>query len=306
MPENLIREISSYDAVISCRLHPSIISFSLKVPSVGLIWNPKVKHFYECVGYGNRAVEVGGIDADEIVDKVDEVVSQGVEQDKAYLITVYQYLFSGIQRAFNLPADGAAPYDYETLAQNIPAFEGTSEKEQAEKLKRKFRRIYETLNIRAEKTVNLKEAVEMIREVSAQYAMFYHSGEAGEQLLPAEDWQQKTEGDMQRLLSGAMECRLLEPVINGGGSVFAQNLFQNGAKEFRGWCLRFRIREAWFWYLEDGTFCLKDSYDHRVHKKMKLFSPGEQIPYLPFPGAGVVVAEARWKRKRIDRILGRY
>lgn len=44
-PEKLIQRISSYDAVISCRLHPSIVSFALDVSSVGIVWNQKVSFF---------------------------------------------------------------------------------------------------------------------------------------------------------------------------------------------------------------------------------------------------------------------
>ena len=145
-PEKLVKKISSYSGIISCRLHPSIISFSLKVPSLGLIWNPKVSHFYECVGYGDRSITVDQFDAKYIVAKLEMSMTEGVKQDQEYLFTVYHYIFKGLQRALNLEDNPVEVYDYDTLIENIPAFEGTSDKEKEAKLKRKFRRIYSGLN----------------------------------------------------------------------------------------------------------------------------------------------------------------
>ncbi len=144
-PEKLIKKISSFDAVVSCRLHPSIISFSLDVPSVGLVWNPKVSRFYECIGYPERRIHVDGVQAKDIVAKVEESIAQGIKKEEDYLITVYQYLLSGIQGALGLDKE-IQPYSYEKLVQAIPAYPGTNKKEQEKKLKRKFRRIYSVLN----------------------------------------------------------------------------------------------------------------------------------------------------------------
>ena len=153
-PEFLLNKISGYDGVISCRLHPSIISFSLGIPSVGLIWNSKVKRFYEWIGYAERAIDVETTGAKEIVEKVEEAVTQGIHKDKEYLMTIYQTLFYGIKNSLNLSETGEQPYDYEMLINNIPLFEGTSEKEKEAKLKRKFRRIYGTFNERKEQNNN--------------------------------------------------------------------------------------------------------------------------------------------------------
>ena len=145
-PEKLIKEISACDGVLSVRLYPSIISFSLGVPSVGLIWNPKVSHFYDCIGYPDRKVEFVGIEPQTVVEKMEEAMNQGITKDEEYLVTVYQSLFHGIQNALQLTEEKVEPYDYDTLVQKIPPYEGTSQSEQEEMLKRKFRRIYGTLN----------------------------------------------------------------------------------------------------------------------------------------------------------------
>ena len=144
-PESLIAKISSYDAIVSTRLHPSIISFSLGVPAVGLVWNSKVKHFYENIGYPERVVEMDGVTTDKIVEKISEAVETGVEKDSEYLMTVYDSLFDGFKRVF-CPNSDAAPYTYEELGEKMYRFQGTTEKEQLIKLERKFRRAYEKYN----------------------------------------------------------------------------------------------------------------------------------------------------------------
>lgn len=297
-PEKLVAEISGFDAVVSCRLHPSIIAYSLDIPSIGLIWNPKVKYFYDCIGYPDRRMDVCGIEAKRAVDKLEEIMGEGIRKDGDYLMSVYHYLFQGIKKALHLKQETPEVYDYGELSENLPPFEGTSEEEQEEKLKRKFRRMYETLNTRAEINANLKEELQRWKNVTGSFEMSYHSKAKGEEVLALEGWKNSLTGEMKRAASGAMVCRLPEKMKNDGSETFAENVYGNGTKKFCGWRLRFRIGELWFWYLEDGSFCRKDGYDRAVNKKIKVFLPGEPIPYLPLMGIDTVVAEAKWRIKK--------
>lgn len=294
-PEKLVKEISELDAVISCRLHPGIIAFSLGVPSIGLIWNPKVRYFYDCIGYPDRRMDVCEIGAKEAADKIEEIIGQKVRKNGDYLMSVYRYLFDGIKNALHLTEDDTEPYDYEELSENIPGYDGTSEEEQEEKLKRKFRRIYETLNTRAEINGNLKSELQQAKEVTDYYEMVYHSKAKGDNVAVAEDWNSILDGKVKRLASEAIQCRLQDKVKNDGSEIFAANIYRNGTKEFCGWRLRFRIGDLWFWYLEDGSFCRKDMYDRKVNKKIKSFLPGDAVPCIPLIGINSVVAEAKWK-----------
>ena len=54
--------------------------------------------------------------------------------------------------------------DYETLLETIPKFDGTSKDEQNEKLKRKFRRAYETCNKRFDDNQMLKETIKELKD----------------------------------------------------------------------------------------------------------------------------------------------
>lgn len=308
-PERLIGLISSFDGIVSCRLHPSIISFSLKVPSVGLIWNSKVTHFYDCIGYSDRRLEVVGLEANDIVAKLEDAMEKGVDHNKDYLMTVYDYLFRGIQTSLGLTEEGAEPYDYDALVENIPSFKGTSKNEQGLKLRRKFRRAYETLNARTNNNDKLKSEVatlkeqikmqkleiEKLREVSESVKILYHSGAKNESVVEVANWNTMVDGKMKRLESNALECDLNNKVLNDGSTCFVGSLYQNGNKKFCGWTLRFKNVNTWFWYLEDGSICTDEEYKSDKKKKMKVYYPGDKIPVIPFSGVETIVCEAKWK-----------
>jgi hypothetical protein len=156
LPETLLAQMRGYDGIISCRLHPSIIGFSLNIPAVGLIWNAKVSGFYEGIGYPERAIGRSDFEAAAVVDRLEAAMESGVSKDEEHLMSVYRSLFNGIKK-IACPKSGIEPYDYQTLLKKIPVFEGTSETEQKEKLKRKFRRTYETVNKRFDENILLKE-----------------------------------------------------------------------------------------------------------------------------------------------------
>lgn len=162
-PEFLIEKISSYDAVVSCRLHPSIISFSLDVPSLGIVWNYKVKHFYESIGYADRVIEVENLNPQSVVKKIGEIIDEGVKKDNDYLWTVYNTIFNGLKNIIN-PEEHVKAYNYEELLENIPGYEGTTEKEFDIKLKRKFRRTYEKYNSLFEKNIEYQNTIKKLKK----------------------------------------------------------------------------------------------------------------------------------------------
>lgn len=163
-PERLIRKISSYAGVVSCRLHPSIISFSLDVPSLGIAWNPKVKGFYGSVGYEDRVLEVKEICAEEIVKKLEQAMEEGIEKSEAFQMSIYHSLFYGIKRAIGMEEAAAVPYSMEELIRWLPVYEGDSEKDRENKLERKFRRMYQKYNDRFEKNESQKKKIKELEE----------------------------------------------------------------------------------------------------------------------------------------------
>ena len=162
-PEKLVEKISEYDAVISCRLHPSIISFALGVPSVGINWNNKVSGFYHNIGYDNRVLYPENMTAKQIVDQMEEALAEGVEQNEEYLMSVYTTLFAALKQVM-CPDNPAKPYPYQQLESQMLPYEGTSPEEYQAKLRRKFRRIYGGYNRLIEKETASKKRIKEFEE----------------------------------------------------------------------------------------------------------------------------------------------
>ncbi|ELA7155055.1 polysaccharide pyruvyl transferase family protein [Vibrio parahaemolyticus] len=78
-PRELVELISTFKCTIAARLHACIISYSLTVPAVGLVWNNKVKMFGECIGYPERFFSHQDFDANEIIDRLTLSVAEGYE-----------------------------------------------------------------------------------------------------------------------------------------------------------------------------------------------------------------------------------
>ncbi|WP_104035094.1 polysaccharide pyruvyl transferase family protein [Vibrio jasicida] len=78
-PRELVELISTFKCTIAARLHACIISYSLTVPVVGLVWNNKVKMFGECIGYPERFFSHQDFDANKIIDRLTLSVSEGYE-----------------------------------------------------------------------------------------------------------------------------------------------------------------------------------------------------------------------------------
>lgn len=141
-PDELIRELRGCDGVIAYRLHASITSFALGVPSIGLSWNFKVPYFYESVGYGDRALSPERWKAEEVVPAIESAMKEGVVKDEDFLKSVYDTLFTGIRDVL-APDHTATPYEYAELWEGMPRQLATGPKGYRDKVNRKLRRTYE-------------------------------------------------------------------------------------------------------------------------------------------------------------------
>lgn len=144
-PEDLISHYSNYDGVITCRLHPSILSYSLGIPSVGLVWNPKVKGFYESIQYPERALDAPDLSAEKILSVLEKAMADGVQQETDFLMSIYRNIYSSLKAAFDISPEHDV-FSYDELIEHLPAYPGTSSEEATKKLARKFRRTYRKYN----------------------------------------------------------------------------------------------------------------------------------------------------------------
>ena len=141
-PEELIDELSRCDGVIAYRLHASITSFALGIPSIGLTWNFKVPDFYHSIGYPERALSSPDWDATTAISALDRAMSEGVAKDDELLMSVYQTLVEGL-RGTVAQGSTAETYSLSELRERLPRYSGTSRKQYQEKMRRKLRRSYE-------------------------------------------------------------------------------------------------------------------------------------------------------------------
>lgn len=79
--EELIKTISGYQGLITCRMHSSIAAFSLGIPSVILSWNKKVEKYMDIVGYPERAISQSECNAINIVDQFEKALEEGIGKD---------------------------------------------------------------------------------------------------------------------------------------------------------------------------------------------------------------------------------
>lgn len=92
-PSELVELISTYDSIISFRLHSHIVATSLQVPSIAIFWDKKVNFFFETYGAEDRCFTVNSR-AGIIVDKLlairtiplnEEILNKEKEQAKRKL-----------------------------------------------------------------------------------------------------------------------------------------------------------------------------------------------------------------------------
>lgn len=141
-PDELIQELRKCDAVIAYRLHASITSFALGIPSIGLSWNFKVPEFYKAVGYSERSINPDNWNVRCVVSALNLAMQEGVTKDEQYLHSVYRTLFEGVKAVVS-PESSARPYTYAEVLDALPRYAGTTQRDYKAKVQRKLRRSYD-------------------------------------------------------------------------------------------------------------------------------------------------------------------
>lgn len=79
-PKELVCQISEFSGLISFRLHSHIIATSLDIPAVALVWDEKVRFFYQHLGHEERCKTV--YDSEESVFKAFQLAKeQGYDRE---------------------------------------------------------------------------------------------------------------------------------------------------------------------------------------------------------------------------------
>ena len=119
--KQLVETIASFGAVAAIRLHASIVSYSLGVPSVNLNWNEKVPYFYDNIGYGDRIVPIDENSAENMAKKVLDALSDGEYLlDEEYLMSLYCFLYDALVDIFSLKK--GEKYSFQTVCEKLASF----------------------------------------------------------------------------------------------------------------------------------------------------------------------------------------
>ena len=92
--ENLVDLILGFDAVITGRLHASIIAYAYDVPSLGLVWNAKQIMFGDAIGYPERFITKEDFNVENILSRLELSINQGYDQvnREKYCMSTSMYL----------------------------------------------------------------------------------------------------------------------------------------------------------------------------------------------------------------------
>lgn len=86
IPEELVRTISGFKAIIAQRLHAHVIAYSLGIPSVGLIWGSKMEEFAALTERRRFFLDIDQLTSAHLIQALAEALTHGVDKARlAYL-----------------------------------------------------------------------------------------------------------------------------------------------------------------------------------------------------------------------------
>ncbi len=116
-PWQLVQNIQQFDGIIAGRMHTHILAFTLDVPSVGFVWNDKVRFWSNRIGTPERFVTPEELQAETVVSRLEAALAEGItplsEETKNSLLSP---LHSFLENAFRLQPPKAASANPETAS----------------------------------------------------------------------------------------------------------------------------------------------------------------------------------------------
>lgn len=135
----LVQTVAMFDAVAAVRMHASIISYALGVPSVNFVWNSKIPDFYDMIGCPERAITSQDWSAERVARQLREMLAdEDHRPDPELGMTLYRFLFDTLSGL--IPHDETVrQYDYLTVCEELCHMR-VSEREDDTDLRVKVRR----------------------------------------------------------------------------------------------------------------------------------------------------------------------
>lgn len=88
----LVKDISQFTSVIAGRMHSNIVSFALQIPSIGFVWNQKLRFWGEKIGYSERFIEIENLTSQNVINAWEKARTEGCVLKKEFKSGVYNAL----------------------------------------------------------------------------------------------------------------------------------------------------------------------------------------------------------------------
>ncbi len=89
---SLVKDISQFTSVIAGRMHSNIVAFSLSIPSIGFVWNQKLRFWGKKIGYSERFIDCDNLSTENVINAWEKAVIEGCVLKKEFKNGVFDAL----------------------------------------------------------------------------------------------------------------------------------------------------------------------------------------------------------------------
>ncbi len=90
--QTLVSDISQFSSVIAGRMHSNIISYALSIPSIGFVWNQKLRFWGKKIGYSERFIDCDKLTAENVIKAWEKAKAEGCVVKQEYKDGVFEAL----------------------------------------------------------------------------------------------------------------------------------------------------------------------------------------------------------------------
>ena len=90
--QTLVSDISQFSSVIAGRMHSNIVSYALSIPSIGFVWNQKLRFWGEKIGYSERFIECDNLTVENVINAWEKAKAEGCAINPLYKNGVFDAL----------------------------------------------------------------------------------------------------------------------------------------------------------------------------------------------------------------------
>ena len=117
----VVETIAGFDAVVTIRMHASIISYALDIPSLDLVWNDKIVFFYQNIGYPDRAISLEECTPELLFEKTKLLLEDtAYAADQDYKMSLYRWLYNVLSKLLQI--DDGLMYSFEDVAKELALY----------------------------------------------------------------------------------------------------------------------------------------------------------------------------------------